>query len=148
MTRCPKCGSESEGHTADCVTCGMSLEGTTQSFAPIAASDSQSADIVAEATGPALVVRKGPEIGERFVLERPRLTIGRDPAADIFLNDVTVSRSHAVVELIGAEVSISDVGSLNGTYVNGVSVDKAILTGGDIVQVGLFQMVFITGGEV
>lgn len=147
MTRCPECGSEADGQTHACAMCGASLEGTTQSFAPIADPDSGTADVVAEVAGPALVVRKGPEIGERFVLERPRLTIGRDPAADIFLNDVTVSRAHAVVELVGREVSIADVGSLNGTYVNGVSVDKAILVGGDVVQVGLFQMVFVTAGE-
>ena len=83
-----------------------------------------------------LVVRKGPQPGERFFIDRPRLTIGRDPESDIFLNDMTVSRMHAVVELIGATVTVTDAGSLNGTYVNGVLVDSAVLEHGDAVQIG------------
>lgn len=96
---------------------------------------------------PVLVVRKGPDVGERFYIDRPRLGIGRDPEADIFLNDITVSRAHATVELAGGIVSIRDAGSLNGTYVNGVCVDSATLSSGDIVQVGTFQMLFADSSE-
>ncbi len=85
---------------------------------------------------------KGPQPGERFFVDRPRLTIGRDPESDIFLNDMTVSRTHAVMELIGATVKVTDAGSLNGTYVNGVLVDTAELCHGDAVQIGTFQMAF------
>ncbi|TLM96249.1 MAG: FHA domain-containing protein, partial [Actinobacteria bacterium] len=77
-----------------------------------------------------------------FYVDRASLAIGRDPAADVFLNDVTVSRNHAVVQLNGGIVTIRDAGSLNGTYVNGVIVDVADLHSGDIVQIGTFQMVF------
>ncbi|MDF1542422.1 MAG: FHA domain-containing protein [Anaerosomatales bacterium] len=97
-------------------------------------------------TGPVLVVRKGPEVGERFFIDRPTLAIGRGPECDIFLNDFTVSRSHAVLAIAGDEVSVSDAGSLNGTYVNGVRVDKAQLSDGDILQIGKFQMVFMNRG--
>ncbi len=97
------------------------------------------------AEGPALVVRKGAESGERFVIDRERLTVGRDPESDIFLNDVTVSRSHAVLKLTSEGVTIEDAGSLNGTYVNGIRVDSAPLAAGDIVQIGLFQMVYVPG---
>lgn len=93
-----------------------------------------------------LVVRKGPDAGERFYLDRPRLTVGRNPASDIFLNDVTVSRSHAVIEVGPEGVSIEDAGSLNGTYVGDVRVDKAALKHGDLVQIGRFQLLFLEAG--
>jgi pSer/pThr/pTyr-binding forkhead associated (FHA) protein len=96
--------------------------------------------------GPVLVVRRGPEVGERFYLDRDRLTIGRDPSSGIFLNDITVSREHAVLTKTGAEVSIEDIGSLNGVYVNGASITHADLSNGDQVQIGRFQMVFLSGG--
>jgi len=101
---------------------------------------------VDSATGPFLVVHKGPDVGERFFIDRPTLAIGRGPECDIFLNDFTVSRSHAVLEMAGTEVSVRDVGSLNGTYVNGVRVDKAQLSGGDVLQIGKFQMMFMNRG--
>ena len=97
--------------------------------------------------GPVLVVRKGPQPGERFFIDRPELAIGRDPASDIFLNDMTVSRSHAVLEARHGEVSVRDAGSLNGTYVNGQCAERAVLRDGDIVQIGTFQMVYHAGGE-
>ena len=94
-----------------------------------------------------LIVRKGPDVGETFYLDRPELTIGRDPACDIFLNDVTVSRRHSqAAASSGGEVTVEDTDSLNGTYVNGVCVDRAVLCSGDSLQVGRFQMVFLSGG--
>lgn len=149
MTTCPACGSTvDEPYPPECPSCGARLAGATESFAPVGVVEESAESPVAEAlTGPVLIVRKGPDVGERFFIDRARLTIGRDPECDIFLNDVTVSRSHAVLELAGPEVSIEDVGSLNGTYVNGVRVDKAPLGDGDLVQVGKFQMVFMNRGE-
>jgi len=120
--------------------------GATESFPPIETELIGGTEPSVSAEGPALVVRKGHEVGERFLIDRPRLTVGRDPGADIFLNDVTVSRQHAVLERVGASVKISDAGSLNGTYVNGLVVDSAMLGSGDIVQIGMFQMVFVGGG--
>ena len=120
--------------------------GATESFPPIESDLIGGHETHVSAEGPALVVRKGHEIGERFLIDRPRLTIGRDPGADIFLNDVTVSRDHAVLEMVGSSVQVSDAGSLNGTYVNGLCVDAAILSPGDVVQIGMFQMVFVGGG--
>ena len=93
-----------------------------------------------------LIVAKGPEVGERFYLDRATLTIGRDPSCDIFLNDITVSRQHATLSRSDDEVAVEDAGSLNGTYVNGVSVSRVVLRPGDLLQVGRFQMAFVTGG--
>jgi pSer/pThr/pTyr-binding forkhead associated (FHA) protein len=145
MERCPSCeASLDEGATA-CPACGLSLKEITASFPPLGEGP-EALEHAEPVDGPVLVVRKGPEVGERFYVERPTLTIGRDPASDIFLNDITVSRHHATLERVGEEVSVTDAGSLNGTYVNGVSVDKALFKNGDALQIGRFQMVFLAGG--
>lgn len=143
MSKCPTCGASTDGAHGVCRECGASWEDSTLSFAPIGSEESESLRDQPHPEGPVLVVRKGHEVGERFYVDRPRLTLGRDPGADVFLNDVTVSRKHAVVTLSGGEVSVEDVGSLNGIYVNGVNVDKAILRDGDNLQIGMFQMVFL-----
>jgi len=85
-----------------------------------------------------LVVKRGPNAGSRFLLDRDTTSAGRHPDSDIFLDDVTVSRRHA-------EFVVIDVGSLNGTYVNREPVDQAVLAGGDEVQIGKFRLVFLTG---
>jgi pSer/pThr/pTyr-binding forkhead associated (FHA) protein len=145
MERCPSCGAALGDDAAVCPGCGRSLAEITESFPPVGEGP-EALQPIEPTDGPVLVVRKGPEVGERFYVESATLTIGRDPASDIFLNDITVSRYHATLERIGDEVSVTDAGSLNGTYVNGVSVDKAVLRNGDALQIGRFQMVFLTGG--
>lgn len=144
-TKCPSCGAPVDSQHSECADCGMTLKDSTLSFAPVGDSVESASATSEGSENPVLVVRKGPEIGERFYLDRPSLTIGRDPSSDIFLNNVTVSRKHASFAVAGAEVSIEDAGSLNGTYVNGVCVDKALLRTGDVVQIGMFQMVFLAG---
>lgn len=148
MTNCPKCGASVAEQAEHCPDCGLRLQGATQSFAPVGEGD-QAAPVAGEtADGPVLVVRKGPEIGERFYIESEQLTVGRDPQSGIFLNDVTVSREHAVIRRVGGTVSVEDSGSLNGTFVNGTCVAKADLASGDTVRFGTFQMVFLNGGEI
>ena len=82
-----------------------------------------------------LVVVRGPNNGARFLLDDAEVTSGRHPDSDIFLDDVTVSRRHAVFVREGAGYAVKDVGSLNGTYVNRSSVDAAVLRNGDEVQI-------------
>ncbi len=146
MTECPSCGAKVAETDDSCEICGLRLSGATESFAPVSVPESQSPIDVERAEGLVLVVQKGPEVGERFYVDRPELTVGRDPERDIFLNDVTVSRRHAVLRLGEGVVSVEDRGSLNGTYVNGVRVDAAVLKSGDILQIGTFQMLFLAGG--
>ncbi|MDR3685563.1 MAG: FHA domain-containing protein [Coriobacteriia bacterium] len=145
MAQCPGCGAEVGAENTVCPACGAGLSEPTASFEPVgvAASDT----VVAPAgEGPVLVVRKGPQPGERFFVDRGKLTIGRDPESDIFLNDITVSRTHAVVESKDDVVSVADAGSLNGTYINGELCDKStVLNNGDVVQIGTFQMLFLSG---
>jgi len=92
-----------------------------------------------------LVVKRGPNAGSRFQLDREKVTAGRHPESDIFLDDVTVSRRHAEFRSDAGEFVVVDVGSLNGTYVNREPVDTAVLVDGDEVQIGKFRLVFITG---
>jgi len=148
MAQCPACGATVDSDTVECPDCGARVAGATAEFEAVTSVD-DAAQIAGpnQSDGPVLVVRKGPQTGERFFLDRASLTIGRDPASDIFLNDMTVSRTHAVVSMVGSTVSVADSGSLNGTYVNGVLVDGAQLESGDVVQIGMFQMAFYCAAE-
>lgn len=145
MAQCPACGVDVDAKDGVCPSCGLHVPGATASFEPVELSSDTPHQASATTEGPVLIVRKGPQPGERFFLDRARLSVGRDPESDIFLNDMTVSRSHAVLECAGGRVSVCDSGSLNGTYVNGEVVDSANLADGDILQVGTFQMIFFIG---
>lgn len=92
-----------------------------------------------------LVVRQGPEIGTRYSLEGDQVSVGRVPGNDIQLDDVTVSRQHAVLVRQGSAWLVRDLGSLNGTYVNSARVDEAVVQHGDEVQVGRFRLVAFFG---
>lgn len=92
-----------------------------------------------------LVVLRGPNTGARFLLDDASVSSGRHPDSDIFLDDVTVSRKHAVFTREGNEFSVRDVGSLNGTYLNRERIDESVLHTGDEVQIGKFRLVFYAG---
>lgn len=89
-----------------------------------------------------LVVQHGPNAGARFLLDRDRATAGRDTKADIFLDDVTVSRKHCEFINDRGEFIVRDVGSLNGTYVNRTRVDEGVLQVSDEVQIGKYRLTF------
>ncbi|MFZ2963258.1 MAG: FHA domain-containing protein [Rhodoglobus sp.] len=89
-----------------------------------------------------LVVRRGPNTGARFLLDADVTTVGRHPEADIFLDDVTVSRRHAEFLRHGTAFEVRDLGSLNGTYFDGVRIETALLSDGAEVQVGKFRLTF------
>ncbi len=89
-----------------------------------------------------LIVQHGPTAGARFLLDAERTTVGRHPKADIFLDDVTVSRKHAEFLSSPNGYLVRDVGSLNGTYVNRVRIDEALLVAGDEVQIGKFRLTY------
>lgn len=91
---------------------------------------------------PVLTIIKGPQTGNTFELEGAETTIGRDPANGIFLNDMTVSRAHAKVVRNSAGAYIEDLGSLNGTWVDGAIVNSAPLHDGSSVQIGTFTLIY------
>ena len=93
-------------------------------------------------TSALLVMQRGPSSGARFLLDGERTTAGRSTEADIFLDDVTVSRKHAEFVREGQQFWVRDVGSLNGTYVNRNRIDQVVLRAGDEVQIGKFRMTF------
>jgi pSer/pThr/pTyr-binding forkhead associated (FHA) protein len=92
-----------------------------------------------------LVVKRGPNAGSRFLLDRSTTSAGRHPDSDIFLDDVTVSRRHAEFRRDAGEFIVVDVGSLNGTYVNRDRIDKVTLKDSDEVQIGKYRLVFFAG---
>jgi pSer/pThr/pTyr-binding forkhead associated (FHA) protein len=95
------------------------------------------------AHGPALVIRAGGgRVGESFALAGERMSIGRRPDSEVFLDDITVSRDHALLIRRGEYWYLDDCGSLNGTYVNRSRIDSHRLEEGDEVQVGKYKLTF------
>jgi FHA domain/zinc-ribbon domain len=149
---CPECGFQNQEAANYCSKCGALLvkdEGgaeTTQTYTPeeVADEDGPLDEIAAE--GPALVVRSGGgRAGEHFSPQGDRTTIGRSPDNDVFLDDVTFSRKHAVLVQSGGEFRIEDLGSLNGTFVNRRRIESATrLESGDEVQIGKYRLSFIS----
>lgn len=89
-----------------------------------------------------LIVSKGPNLGARFLLDADSTIAGRHPNADIFLDDVTVSRKHVEFRRSNGVFELIDLGSLNGSYMLGERVDRAPLKNGSDVQIGKFKMIF------
>lgn len=111
-------------------------------------SDQDSAAIGALPRGSALLIaHTGANQGARFLLDQDETTVGRHPEADVFLDDVTVSRRHVKILRAEAGFQVQDLGSLNGTYVNHDRVDSHLLSAGDEVQVGKFRLTFYAGGS-
>jgi pSer/pThr/pTyr-binding forkhead associated (FHA) protein len=146
---CAECGFQNSEAANYCARCGAMLEReaneaeTTLSYTPESLMD-DSALGVEGVEGPALVVRSGGgRSGEVFQLHAERTSVGRSPDCDIFLDDVTVSRSHAVISQEGGRFTIEDLGSLNGTFLNRHRIEQAPLTDDDEVQIGKYRFVFL-----
>ena len=91
------------------------------------------------------LINRGESKGSRFLITHEGATIGRSASSGVFLDDVTVSRAHAVVEKQGTAFILRDSGSLNGTYVNNESVSEISLKSGDQLQIGKFHLIFVCG---
>ncbi len=152
---CTHCGHHNPADANFCGNCGRALEprrdDTTGSLqVEEAAEGLEGADlgeevqaVVAELDpGTALMVSvRGPNHGARFLLDREVVTVGRHPESDIFLDDITVSRRHAEFRRDAQHFWVHDVGSLNGTYVNGERCEDQMLATGDEVQIGKFKLI-------
>jgi pSer/pThr/pTyr-binding forkhead associated (FHA) protein len=146
---CLECGFQNPEAATYCAKCGALLEKdepgteTTLSYTPEEVAEA--APGLEDVEGPALIVRSGGgRAGEHFLLRGDRTTVGRSPACDIFLDDVTVSRNHAVVNRSGEAFEIEDQGSLNGTFVNRHRVESAQLDDGDELQIGKYRLIFLS----
>ncbi|HST26370.1 MAG TPA: FHA domain-containing protein [Gaiellaceae bacterium] len=146
---CSECGYQNSEAANFCARCGALLEREapdaeqTLSYTPEHLAEDAAAGVEG-VEGPALAVRSGGgRSGEVFVLQGERTTIGRSPDCDIFLDDVTVSRRHAVITEENGSFVIEDQGSLNGTFLNRHRIEQAPLTEDDELQVGKYRLVFL-----
>ena len=95
-----------------------------------------------------LVIHRGTAKGSRFLIAEDRVTIGRSPESAVFLDDVTISRSHAEIIREGKSFTFNDMGSLNGSYINNETAQKVELRAGDEIQIGKFHLLFIAALEI
>ena len=123
---------------------GAPAEPMTDADPSLSSQDQSTVDALVHGTA-LLVVLRGPNTGARFLLDSDEVSSGRHPESDIFLDDVTVSRTHATFRREGEHFLVRDVGSLNGTYVNRERIEEATLKTGDEVQIGKFRLVFYAG---
>jgi ribosomal protein L37E len=169
MPVCTRCGHRNAADSRFCSHCGTPLRGgvaaerasETTSTISISGLEAYDAEVTGQTQLPSLspealaavealpsgsallVVRRGPNSGSRFLLDGELTTAGRHPQSDIFLDDFTVSRRH--VEFRRGQdgsFTVSDVGSLNGTYVNREPIESVVLSNGDEVQIGKYRLVF------
>jgi pSer/pThr/pTyr-binding forkhead associated (FHA) protein len=168
MPFCTVCGTQNPDDARFCAQCGNRLatpmaptgsEASGESTATIAIGSADRAETSDRQLNPVdaaavdalpaghalLVVQRGPGSGSRFLLDQDVISAGRHPDSEIFLDDVTVSRRHAEFHRQGNGFTVSDVGSLNGTYVNRDRIDRVALSDGDEVQIGKFRLVFFSG---
>jgi pSer/pThr/pTyr-binding forkhead associated (FHA) protein len=169
MPYCTNCGNANPDDARFCSQCGTRL--LPEGAAPVGAGDStatinipggerteissdrqlnpvDAAAVDALPVGSALlVVQRGPGAGSRFLLDKDVTTAGRHADSEIFLDDVTVSRRHATFTREGDTFTVSDAGSLNGTYVNRDRIDTVTLKDTDEVQIGKYRLVFFQGHE-
>jgi pSer/pThr/pTyr-binding forkhead associated (FHA) protein len=96
-------------------------------------------------TSAMLVVVAGASKGSRFLIKSDLTSIGRDPSSEIFLDDVTVSRKHAQILRTTEGFKVIDCGSLNGSYLNSISISEEKLTVGDEIQIGKFRLTYFSG---
>ena len=152
--RCTECGFVNDEGANYCQRCGALLpRGESATGEPVTATYriDETGELVpveiGEVTskGPALVIRAGGgRVGESFPVDRDHMTIGRRPDSDVFLDDVTVSRDHALIVRRADDWYLDDCGSLNGTYVNRSRIESHRLEEGDEVQVGKYKLTFHT----
>jgi hypothetical protein len=155
---CHNCGHRNPEGVNFCSSCGAALAiGVTDATITLQAVDDHGETADEETSLPlaeipsgagVLLVKRGPNVGARYVLDGSVTLAGRHPNSDIFLDDVTVSRRHAEIDrLEDGRVVLRDLGSLNGTYVNRERTEETVLSPGDEVQIGKFKLVYLVAED-
>ena len=148
---CPECGFINNAGANFCQKCGAHLaaeeqggDQTTITYKVGETGELEPVDVEKVAEGGALIIRSGGgRAGESFSIEGERTTIGRSPDAGVFLDDVTVSRNHALLVKRRDGLYLDDLGSLNGTYVNRRRIESHKLQNGDELQVGKYKLTYL-----
>ena len=150
---CPECGFANAEGANYCQKCGAFLgdqtetkQGDTTEVYQVDETGELKAVDLEQVTGEGatLVIRSGGgRAGEAFNIAGERMTVGRSPEAEVFLDDVTVSRNHALLVRRRDGIYIDDLGSLNGTYVNRKRIESHKLQDGDELQVGKYKLTFL-----
>ena len=124
--------------TGDASTVTYKVNEETGEYQPVDIEDE------VEQSGAALVIRSGGgRAGESFTVDDDKVSIGRTPEAGVFLDDVTVSRNHALLVRRPDGLYIDDLGSLNGTYVNRRRIESHRLEDGDEIQIGKYKLSYL-----
>lgn len=151
---CTRCGHPNRDDARFCAECGTALQGDVTVGLPLIEAEGDEHEEFPfphdelEPGQALLLVKRGPNAGSTFLLAADETTVGRGTDRDVFLDDITVSRAHAVFDRRGGtEWFVRDLSSLNGTYVNGEQVDETKLATGDEVQIGKFKLMFFAAGE-
>jgi hypothetical protein len=148
---CPECGFANADGASYCQRCGAFLASSepppgvsTATYRVGETGEIEALELSDVLGGATLVIRAGGgRAGESFALTGDRLTVGRRPESEVFLDDVTVSRDHALVVRRGSDYYLDDCGSLNGTYVNRERIDSHRLADGDELQIGKYKLAFL-----
>ena len=149
---CPECGFANAEGANYCQKCGAFLgdqpdaKGDTTEVYQVDKTDELHPTDIETVTheGATLVIRSGGgRSGEAFNVGGERMTIGRSPEAEVFLDYVTVSRNHALLVQRRDGLYIDDLGSLNGTYVNRRRIESHRLQNGDELQVGKYKLTYL-----
>jgi pSer/pThr/pTyr-binding forkhead associated (FHA) protein len=149
---CNHCGHRNPPDSSFCSSCGSPLDVqgdrtiTLSPVDPLQDAPGAEDDVVVPMSElptdtAVLIVRSGPQAGDRFALGDGTIRLGRHPDSEIMLDDITVSRRHASITRTADGYVVTDAGSLNGTYLNQERIDQALLHHGDELQVGKFRLV-------
>jgi FHA domain len=154
---CTKCGHFNPDSSVYCARCGERLassescsEDTTTGLPVVDEEAVEEIEIAPpleplERGSAMLVIKRGPDAGMSFTINREVISIGRHPESDIFLDDITVSRRHAEIRRHETAFTLVDTGSLNGTYLNRERIESSELNNGDEIQIGKFRLLFFAG---
>ena len=146
---CEACGHLNAAGSRFCSSCGRPMnsaeEASTEALAPLG----ERVDFQIPSTRAALVVASGHQAGTRYAITSEWITGGRHPDSDVFLDDITVSRRHVELSTNSTGHVIRDVGSLNGTYLNGerLADSEVSLTNGDELQIGKFKLLYLVSSS-
>ncbi|MBQ9042477.1 MAG: FHA domain-containing protein [Eggerthellaceae bacterium] len=141
---CPICNGNLEEGVRTCPTCGYHVLDSTQSFKPVKVDGAEVESDVPDGSDKHfdLKVVRGPQTGVDITLREGIMSLGRDPRCDIFLNDMTVSRNHAEIEVGRDSCILRDNSSFNGVWVNDRAVETCLLKSGDLIQIGAFCLLY------